>query len=180
MRRLAICLAVMGAPLGCIKAPEIVLVDRATALEQQAAGSYQDLERKLARAAMAPRPAPLTPEQLEALGIPPPAIVDDTERTDADRVDAYLTQHCIGEAKDGTLVDTKDACKGAIDRAQAATLIERANAARQQLWRWMQSRTTPKASLDDVRRAWQKTHARGVVCGGWRQKDDGGWEEKKC
>jgi hypothetical protein len=167
---------------GCIKAPEIVLVDRATALEQQAAGSYSELERKLARATMAPRPAPLTPEQLETLGIAPPSLVDDTERTDADRVDALLSQHCIGESKEALLVETHDACKGAADRAQALALVERTNNARQQLWRWMKERgPNPKArTLDDVRRAWHHEHARGVVCGGWMQKDDGSWEEKKC
>lgn len=179
MRRLLPCLVIVCAPLGCIRAPEIVLVDRATALEQQAAGSYEDLERKLARAAMAPRPAPLTPEQLETLGIAPPSLVDDTERTDADRVDALLTQHCVGEARDGVLVDTHDACKGAADRAAAIALVERANAARLQLWRWMRERK-PEASTDEIRRAWHQTHARGVVCGGWMQRDDGGWEEKKC
>jgi hypothetical protein len=177
MRRLVVCVLCLG---GCIKAPEIVLVDRATALEQQAAGSYSELERKLARATMAPRPAPLTPEQLETLGIAPPSLVDDTERTDADRVDALLAQHCIGESKEALLVDTHDACKGAADRAQAAALVERSNNARQQLWRWMKERTHDKSSLDDVRRAWHREHARGVVCGGWLQRDDGGWEEKKC
>ena len=45
-----VAVAVALAPLGCIRAPEIVLVDRATALEEQAAGSYSELERKLARA----------------------------------------------------------------------------------------------------------------------------------
>ncbi|HEX9105099.1 MAG TPA: DUF1318 domain-containing protein [Polyangia bacterium] len=180
MRRLFACLVLCG-PLGCIRAPEIVLVDRATALEQQAAGSYAELERKLARATMAPRPAPLTPEQLETLGIAPPSLVDDTERTDADRVDALLAQHCIGEAKDGTLADTHEACKGAADRAQALALVERTNSARQQLWRWMKERAgDKKRSLDEVRRAWHGEHARGVSCGGWLQRDDGGWEEKKC
>ena len=164
---------------GCIRAPEIVLVDRATALEQQAAGSFDDIERKLARAAMTPRPTPLTPEQLETLGIPPPALVDDTERTDADRVDALLQQHCVGEATDGLLVDTYAACKGATDRARAATLIGRTNAARQQLWRWMRDRR-PESSLDEVRKQWHDAHVRGVVCGGWTQRSDGGWEPKKC
>ena len=176
-------LACVIATAGCIRAPEIVLVDRATALEQQAAGSFAELEKKLARATLAPRPVPLTPEQLEALGIPPPTLVDATERTDADRVDDLLKQHCIGEAKDGTLVDTKDACKGAADRAVLLALIERTNAARQQLWRWMKARAPqqPKArTLEEVRRAWHGEHARGVVCGGWLQRDDGGWEEKKC
>lgn len=182
MRRLFACVVIACASVGCIRAPEIVLVDRATALEQQAAGSYEELERKLARAAMAPRPAPLTPEQLETLGIAPPSLVDDTERTDADRVDALLTQHCIGESRDGTLVDTKDACKGAADRTLLLSLIERTNSARQQLWRWMKARAPdPKGrSLDDVRRAWHGEHARGVVCGGWLQRDDGSWQEKRC
>ena len=106
-------------------------------------------------------------------------MVDDTERTDADRVDALLTQHCIGEAKDGVLVETHDACKGAADRGQANELIERTNTARQQLWRWMKERKHER-SLDEVRRAWHGEHARGVVCGGWLQRDDGKWEEKKC
>jgi hypothetical protein len=88
-------------------------------------------------------------------------------------------QHCVGEANDGTLVETHSACKGAVDRDQATALIERANAARQQLWRWMRERK-PEVKLDDVRAAWQKSHGKGVVCGGWLQRDDGGWEEKKC
>ena len=166
-------------PLGCIRAPEIVLVDRATALEQQAAGSFDDVERHLARGAMTPRPSPLTPEQLEELGIAPPALVDDTERTDPDRIDALLQQHCVGESKDGLLVQTFAACKGATDRARASAMVTRANAARQQLWRWMRDRR-PESSLDEVRKAWHEPHAGGVVCGGWSQRGDGGWEAKKC
>ena len=178
MIRLFACL-ILVAPLGCIRAPEIVLVDRATALEQQAAGSFAELEKKLARATLAPRPVPLTPEQLEALGIPTPTLVDATEHTDAVRVDDLLKQHCVGEAKDGTLVDTHDSCRGAADRGQAIALVERTNSARQQLWRWMKDRR-PEVAGDELRLAWHKSHARGVVCGGWLQKDDGGWEAKKC
>jgi hypothetical protein len=175
--RCALLAALVGG--GCIRAPEIVLVDRATALEQQAGGTFGDLERKLARATIAPRPVPLTPEQLETLGLAPPGLVDETDRSDADRVDALLAQHCIGETKDGTLTDTHEACKGAADRAQAITLVERTNAARAQLWRWMRERK-PGLKFDEVRRAWAKTHAAGVVCGGWIQGDDGSWGEKKC
>lgn len=177
MTRLLI-LILLFAP-ACIRAPEIVLVDRATALEQQAAGSFTELEKKLGRAGIAPRPVALTPAELQTLGIRPPPLVDETELTDADRLDALLKRHCIGEAKDGTLADTFKACRGAADRAQALVLLERANAARQQLWRWMQSRR-PEASLDDVRRAWRAAHLKGVVCGGWVQRDDGGWEAKTC
>ena len=106
------------AAAGCISAPEIVLVDRATALEQQAAGSFRELEKKLARAAHgAAAGAADARAARDARHRHRRTLVDDTERTDADRVDELLKQHCIGEAKDGTLVDTHDACKGAADRA---------------------------------------------------------------
>ncbi len=164
---------------GCIKAPEIVLVDRATALEQQAGGSFVELERKLMRAGAAAQPVPLTPDQLEALGIRPPPLVDATELTDADRADSLLKQHCIGEAKDGTLADTHDSCKGTFDRVAAVALMDKINRARLQLWKWMQARR-PEATSEQVRAQWRKIHLRGVVCGGWLQRDDGEWEPKKC
>src|SRR5882724_2729267 len=85
---------------GCYKPPEIVMVDRATALEQQASGSFEDIERQLDRAAIVPRPVPLSPEQLEALGTRPAPLVDESELTDADRLDGLLAQHCVGEGKD--------------------------------------------------------------------------------
>ena len=108
---------------GCFTPPEIVMVDRATALEQQASGSFEDLERKLDRAGIEPRPVPLTPEQLEALGIRPAPLVDESELTDADRLDGLLAQHCVGEGKDGLIVDTRDACKGADDAEEVQTLV---------------------------------------------------------
>ena len=49
MRCLLVCLVAL-VRLGCIHAPESVLVDRGTALEHHASGSYSDVERKLARA----------------------------------------------------------------------------------------------------------------------------------
>jgi hypothetical protein len=164
---------------GCIRAPEIVLVDRATALEQQAGGSFPELERKMVLSTLTPRPVLLTPEQLEALGIAPPTFADRTERTDADRVDDLLRQHCLGEARDGMLVDTKDACRGAFDRAQAIALVERTNVARQQLWYWMKSRR-PELTIDEVRRRWRKVHVQGLICGGWIERNDGTWEAKGC
>jgi hypothetical protein len=175
--RLALVLVLLTG--GCIKAPEIVLVDRATALEQQAGGSFLELERKLLRAGAAAQPVPLTPDQLEALGIKPPPLVDATEMTDADRADGLLKQHCIGEARDGTLADTHDACKGTFDRVAAVALMDKINRARLQLWKWMQSRR-PESTAEQVRSAWRAVHLRGVVCGGWLQRDDGEWEAKKC
>lgn len=173
----ALALALAGA--ACISAPEIVVVDRATALEQQAAGSFGDLEKKLTRAALAPQPVPLTPNQLESMGFKTAPPVDRTEMTDADQVDELLRQHCLGEAKDGTLADTYEACVGAADRAAAQELAERVNAARRQLWRWMREKK-PEANADELRRGWRQAHLQGVVCGGWIQADDGKWEEKKC
>jgi len=53
------------------------------------------------------------------------------------------------------------------------------NRARVQLWRWMKAERKG-VSASDLQRTWRRTHARGVVCGGWMQRDDGGWEAKKC
>jgi Protein of unknown function (DUF1318) len=164
---------------GCFTAPEIVMVDRATALEQEASGSFDDLERKLDRAGIEPRPVPLTPEQLEALGIRPAPLVDESELTDADRLDGLLAQHCLGEGKDGLIVDTHDACQGAADADEITTLVERVNRARRQLWHWMheQRSDVPEAQLQ---RAWRDNHLLNVVCGGWVEDSHGTWQSKSC
>jgi hypothetical protein len=177
MKRLLCCSAL--AALACISAPEIVMVDRATALEQQAAGSFGELEQKLTRTAIVPRPVPLTPEQLEALGIHSATLTDDTDSTEADRVDELLRRRCVGEGREGLLVDTHRDCRGGSDRAAAIALIERVNRARVQLWRWMgtERKDVSPAALQHT---WRQVHARGVVCGAWVQRDDGAWEEKKC
>jgi uncharacterized protein YdbL (DUF1318 family) len=169
----------LPASAGCFKPPEIVMVDRATALEQQASGSFDDIELKLDRAAIEPRPVPLTPEQLEALGIRAAPLVDESELTDADRLDGLLAQHCVGEGKDGLLVDTRDACRGAADAEEVQTLIERVNRARRQLWRWMHVQRSD-VSEGDLQRAWRDAHVRNVVCGGWVEGSDGKWQGKSC
>jgi hypothetical protein len=163
----------------CVKPPEIVMVDRATALEQQASGSFDELERKLDRAAIEPDPVPLTPDQLEALGVRPAPLVDESDLTDADRVDGLLVQHCVGEGHDGLLVDTRDACRGGADAQEVQTLVDRVNSARRALWRWMheQRAGVPEA---DLQRAWRDNHARNVVCGGWTEGSDGKWQGKSC
>jgi nucleotide-binding universal stress UspA family protein len=173
-------LVVLALPLAaCFKAPEIVMVDRATALEQQAAGSFEDLEQKLDRAGIEPRPVPFTPEQLEALGIRQAPLVDGTQLTDADRLDGLLLQHCVGEDKDGLLESTRDACHGGADAQEVETLVERVNRARRQLWKWMHEQRA-SVSESELQRAWRETHARNVVCGGWTQAPDGTWKEKPC
>jgi hypothetical protein len=172
-------LAALFGTTACIKPPAFVMVDRATALEQQAAGSFDEEQKKLDRAAVEPRPVPLTPEQLQSLGVKTAPGVDSAEMTDADRLDDLLVQHCIGEGSDGLLVDTRDACKGAADEAEVEQLIDRVNRARRQLWRWMHEQRS-SASLDDLRRGWQRGHVQAVVCGGWVEGDDGKWQGKSC
>jgi Protein of unknown function (DUF1318) len=166
---------------GCFNAPEIVMVDRATALEQQASGSFDELERRLDRAGIEPRPVPLTPEQLDALGIRPEPLVDESELTDADRLDGWLAQHCVGEGKDGLIVDTHthDSCQGAADVEEVEALVERVNRARRGLWTWMHAQR-PDVAESDLRRAWRDNHLRNVVCGGWIESADGSWQGKSC
>ncbi|ADO75489.1 DUF1318 domain-containing protein [Stigmatella aurantiaca] len=171
-------LAALAAP-GCIRAPEIVMVDRATALEEQASGSFQDMERRLARSGMSPAPVPLTPNQLEELGLQPTPLVENMGKTQADRVDDLLRRHCVGEARDGLLVDTRRSCQAGRLSADDVALVERVNRARLQLWHWMQT-LRPGVPEESLRQSWRQFHAEGVVCGGWVESDDGTWGEKKC
>lgn len=163
----------------CIHPPDVVMVDRATALEQQAGGSFDDLERKLSRTSIEARPVPLTPKQFEELGIKPLPLSDAAEMTDADRVDGLLVQHCIGEGRDGLLADTHAACVGADDRTAALQLIETVNQARLQLWTWLQTQRSD-ASVDDIRRTWHAVHLKNVACGGWVEGEPGKWNAKQC
>jgi uncharacterized protein YdbL (DUF1318 family) len=177
MRRVLLSLAMLAT--ACVNTGEIVVKDRATALEDQASGSFDELERRLDRAAIEPRPVPLTPEQLQALGARPASLVDESDLTDADRIDGLLAQHCVGEGKEGLLVDTHDACKGAADPEEAARLIDRINRARKQLWHWMHDQRADVTEAD-LQRAWHQRHMQGVVCGGWVEGDDGKWQAKAC
>jgi hypothetical protein len=167
----------LAASIGCVKLPEVVMVDRATALEQQASGSFDDVEQRLNRSAVEPRPVPLTPAQLEALGIastPRPAGAD---ATDADIVDGLLVQHCIGEGSDGLLADTRDQCRGAADGEEVLVTIERVNRARRQLWRWMHEQRAG-SDVAALQKGWHEAHLRDVVCGGWTETNDGKWQGK--
>ncbi|WP_426752705.1 DUF1318 domain-containing protein [Myxococcus sp. Y35] len=170
--------AALVAP-GCISAPEIVMVDRATALEEQASGSFKDVEQRLARAGMNPTPAPLTPNQLEELGIQPTPLVENIGRTPADRIDDLLRRHCVGEGKDGLLVATRRRCRAGRMTSDDVALVERVNRSRKQLWQWMKS-VRPGVPEETLRQNWQRMHSEGVVCGGWVEAADGTWGEKKC
>lgn len=176
--RALLLLSVLAAS-GCISAPEIVMVDRATALEEQASGSYKEVERRLARAGMSPTPVPFTPNQLKDLGLQPAPLIENLGQTPADRVDELLRRHCVGEAKDGLLVATRRDCQAGRLTADDVALVERVNRSRLQLWQWMRT-SRPSVSEESLRRSWRQVHAEGVVCGGWVEADNGTWGEKKC
>jgi hypothetical protein len=162
---------------GCIKAPSIVVLDRATTLEREAAGEFPKLELQLLRAGTRPEPAPLTREQLESAGYSRP-IVAEVDHSEAERIDELLKISCIGEASNGALVETRDRCT-VKEVPRVGMLLEKANRDRMQIWEWLRAKR-PERSLTDVRRAWHDTHLRAIVCGGQVQRDDGGWEQKKC
>jgi hypothetical protein len=174
MRRLVLLCLLAG---GCIKAPSIVVLDRATTLEREAAGEFPKLELQLLRAGTKPQPAALTREQLEEAGYARP-IVAEVDRSDAERIDELLKISCIGEASNGALVDTRERCT-VKEVPRVGMLLEKANRDRMQLWEWLRTKR-PTHTLNDVRRAWHEAHLRAVVCGGQVQRDDGGWESKKC
>lgn len=183
---------------GCITAPAVVIVDRRTALEQQASGSFRGLEEELEQAGLTPRPAPLTPAQLGASGVRREGLEatdSDDETSDAVRTDALLIKRCLGEALDGTLVLTIDPCTGTLDVPSVDRLVERVNRNRRQLWRWLAAQTRGQGrdqtrdrvrdqarekSDDEVRAAWRQIHLAGLVCGGAYQVAGGAWEIKKC
>jgi len=173
--------AVLG--LGaCVSAPAVVIVDRKTAVEQQASGSFRGLEDDLEQAGLAPRPASLTPAQLSAAGVAGPGLAasdQDDEGNDAVRADALLVKRCVGEALDGTLALTIEPCTGTIDVPLVGRLIERVNRERRQLWRWIAGQS-PGKTQDEVRATWRATHLVGVVCGGQIQRAGGAWEIKRC
>jgi len=163
----------------CIKAPDVVIVDRKTALEQQAAGSFRGLEEEMEQAGLSPRPTPVTGAQLEAAGVRRAPDADSGEGApDELRADTLLVQRCIGEAEDGTLVLTADRCTTAIDVPDVNRLLERLNRSRRQLWLWLAGRA-PRRSPAEVKAAWRAVHVAGVICGG-QIETGGGWEIKQC
>lgn len=175
-------LAAVGLATGCIGAPAVVIVDRRTALEQQASGSFRGLEEELEQAALSPRPASLTPAQLGEAGVQRDGL-EASEQEDAGNdpvlADTLLVKRCLGESLDGTLVLTIDPCTGTIDVPQVGRLIERLNRERRQLWRWLAGQA-PGGTEDSARTAWREVHLVGLICGGQFQAAGGAWEIKRC
>lgn len=180
-----VALGALGAlAAGCVRAPSVVIVDRKTALEQQASGSFQGLEEELEQAGAQPRPTPLTSPQLAGAGVDHAIVEDEGDAqggggSDATLTDALLVQRCIGEALDATLVLTIEQCTGTIDVPLVNRMIERVNRERRQLWRWIGERAAGKTP-EQVRASWRETHVVGLICGGQLQAAGGAWEIKRC
>jgi uncharacterized protein DUF1318 len=166
-------------------APNVVVVDQKTALEEQAAGAYPALENDLAQAGMTPAPEAFSREELA--GAPERnrrgALSELTElyargETDADVIDRLLLQKCIGEALSGSLVPRPSDCVGTTDTTQLTRVIGRENLHRRQLWQLIASER--KANVEQVREVWRELHVQQVVCGGLIETADAGWKAKSC
>lgn len=170
--------------LAACVAPNVVVVDQKTALEEQAAGGYPALENDLDQAGLSPSPEPLTRDELAsgrerngsgALG--ELAELYAKSESDADTVDRLLLQKCIGEATSGLLVPRPDDCVGTTDATLLARVLGRENLHRRQYWDLLAKERN--ANVEHVREVWHGLHLEQVVCGGWVETD-AGWGPKGC
>ncbi len=170
---------------GCITIPAVVVVDRKTALEMQAAGEYAATSAGTTKDGMSPGATPLSRGSLLDAGAESRAGFDGlTEpwtvfRTDADSTDELLERKCLGETREGTLAERRETCVGEVDAAVVAGLVQRANRAREQVWRWLATKAPGKDEAT-VRQAWRQVRLDEVPCGAPVQAADGRWESKAC
>ena len=178
--------AILGTLGGCITVPDVVLVENKTALEKQAAGEFRSLEVQLQGAGIKGGPEHITGSQLNQKK------VDLRESTlgeivrlysavqsDTERVDHYLVAQCIGEARSGLLVETRDLCTEDIDPVEVTALLERSNRNRRQIWRDVIAKVKPGAKEEKVIQSWRQRHLQRVVCEGLIETPEG-WEIRKC
>ena len=169
----------------CISAPDLVMLDRKTVLEEQASGELLPLANALRETAIVPKGVPFTRGQLEEAGVDlgHDALgqliqLQQLPLSELDYLDNLLVRRCIGEARSGLLVETPETCSGdQTDRTSAA--IQRVNRSRKQLWRYLYERK-PTERQETIRRLWRQRHLVTVVCGGQIQDDEGRWSIKAC
>ncbi len=170
---------------GCVRAPNVAVVDRKTALEEQAAGEFRALENELIQAALAPKGEDFTRAQLEEAGVAPLREFDRVVAvwgvlcSDKEVLDDLQARGCLGEGLDGLLVETPDLCRGDSDKAVADALVQRTNRSRRQLWRYIDEQR-PELGAPQVREAWRATHLRSVACGTPIEIAAGRFERKPC
>jgi hypothetical protein len=172
--------------LGCISAPDVVLLDRKTVLEEQASGELHPLENDLREAVLVPKGEDFTRAQLRESGedlsgstLSTVTRIHALIRTDADYLDDLLVRRCIGEGRSGLVVETPRTCSGSASAGRTSAAVQRVNRARRQLWRYLQDKQ-PGVSEEEVRTTWRRHHLESVVCDGQIQNDDGKWEIKRC
>jgi hypothetical protein len=175
----------VAAALGACVTPNVVVVDQKTALEQQAAGEYPELENDLEQAGMSAAPEPFTREELAsgrersgggALG--ELAELYRSLASDADAIDRLLLQRCVGEALSGLLEPRPTECVGAADATAMARLIGRENLHRRQLWQLLASERN--VAVDSIPPVWRELHFEQVVCDGLVESSTGVWGPKSC
>ncbi len=177
-------LAALSALVGCVKAPNVSVVDSKTALERQAAGEYPALENDLEQAGIAPQPEAYPREDLVSGSDQPGsgALGEVAElyakaESDADAIDRLLTKKCIGEALNGFLEPRPSDCTTTVNTAEMTRVIGRANLHRRQIWQLISSER--KASVEKTRTTWREVHVTQIVCGGLLEGPDG-WSPKPC
>lgn len=168
---------------GCVASPTVVIVDKKTALEEQAAGSWKGLSSELDHAGISAQPVPYTRGELEAAGVPvgkgDEELAGEEATSDPEVIDQLLLRRCVGEKLDGSLDDTPATCTAPIEASRQSRLLERENRRRWQLWRFLAGGKSGKP-ITDVRTAWRKAHLGEVICGGQVEREGGGWEVKRC
>lgn len=169
---------------GCV-APNVVVVDQKTALEQQAAGGYPTLQNELDQSGLAIAPEPFAREELvqgraREGGAPLGELAELYVKiaTDADAVDQLLLRSCVGEAQAGVLEARPGECVGATDATELARLVGRENLHRRQLWELLARQT--QRTIAEAQSAWRTVHLEQVVCGGLIEVAPGEWKAKTC
>jgi hypothetical protein len=175
---LFVVLAASASLAGCIKAPEVVIVDRKTALELQAGGHHASAEEKLEQAAIRPGATPFETREAGST-VARSFDRDDEGSTDADLTESLLEKACIGEGFDGLVVQTPATCAASVDGAAVTSLVERANRHRRQLWQLM-VRKQPGLTEAEAARAWRTVHLRDLPCGARIERFPGQFEVKAC
>ncbi|MCB9614780.1 MAG: DUF1318 domain-containing protein [Sandaracinus sp.] len=183
--RLALAWVLVALVSGCISAPDVVLLDRKTVLEELASGELEPLENALREEAALPRGVDFTRAELRESGAD---VADDSLgtivdvyaslRSDAEIIDELLLLHCVGEAQSGELVETPATCSRRLAERRTSAMVQRVNRARRQLWRHLEERR-PDTEPSLLRARWRERHLEGVICGG-QIETDAGWEAKRC
>ena len=172
---------------GCISAPDVVVIDRKTALERQAAGKFPELEADLLELGLKPGVEPFTRAQLQSGGwgkawgdLGDLVQIYGGVRDDRARLNDHLRRACIGEGLEGLLLATPESCKGGAKEEEVAELVARGNRNRRQAWRWMAMRTKGGPGAEAFAVRWRKVRLMEAPCGAWIQQPDSGWTAKEC